>query len=130
MHALRRAHEALVPDGILLDLMPYAPWVPVECSAGRVGNIDAREFARGARQAQASLARTVSEGLFALERELRFDVLEHFGSAEQLLEIAGDWGRTRIPQRVRSGVERATPPFQVREPVVLRRLRALAAGDQ
>jgi hypothetical protein len=125
VHALRRAHDALGPGGILLDLMPYAPWVPVECSAGEVGKIDAREFARGARETEASLGRTVREGLFALERELRFDVLEHFDSGEALLEIVGDWGRTRIPQRVRSGVERASPPFRVREPVVLRRLRAL-----
>jgi hypothetical protein len=124
VHALRRAHKALRPDGILLDLMPYEPWVPVECSAGEVGKIDAREFTCGAREAEASLGRTVREGLFVLERELRFDVLEHFDSPERLLEIVGDWGRTCIPQRLRTGVERARPPFQVREAVVLRRLRA------
>jgi hypothetical protein len=120
----------LGPGGILLDLMPFEPWVPVECSAGEVGKIDAREFARGARETEASLGRTVREGLFALERELRFDVLEHFDSAERLLEIVGEWGRTRIPQRVRSGVERARPPFRVRQALVVRRLRALPVGDQ
>ena len=57
MDALSRVHGALVPDGILLDLMPFEPWVPVETAEGtRLAHLDCREFARGARAAQAGRA--------------------------------------------------------------------------
>jgi hypothetical protein len=130
VHALRRVHEALVPGGILLDLMPFEPWVPVESRGGVVGHVDTREFARDVVKTEARLASVVREGLFALERELRFDVLEHFDSADRLLEVVGEWGRTRIPARLRARLARAEPPFRVRERLVLRRLRALVPGDQ
>jgi hypothetical protein len=124
VHALRRVHEALRPGGILLDLMPFEAWVPVENRAGVVGHVDAREFARDVVKTEAGLASVVDEGLFAPERELELDVLEHFDSAPRLLEVVGEWGRTRIPARLRAGVTRAEPPFVVRERLILRRFRA------
>ena len=125
MHALRRVHEALRPGGILLDLMPFEAWVPVENAAGVVGHVDAREFARDVVKTEAGLASVVDAGLFAPERELELDVLEHFDSAPRLLEVVGEWGRTRIPARLRACVARAEPPFVVRERLVLRRFRAV-----
>lgn len=125
MHALRRVHRALVPGGILLDLMPYDGWVPVETRTEDVGRIDSREFARGVRATETALAQMVREGLYALEHERRFDVFEHFESAERLLEVVGTWGRTLIPARLRTRLRGPEPPFLVRERLVLRRLRAL-----
>ena len=125
MDALRRVHEALVPEGILLDLMPFAARIPVETPSERLGSLDAREFARTVRQVEAALADVERDGLFALEREVRFDVLEHFESAGTLLETVGAWQGTRIPAEVRAQIERHEPPFRVREQLVLRRLRAL-----
>ena len=123
MDALSRVYEGLAPEGILLDLMPFEPWVPVETADGaRLANLDCREFARGARAAQAEL---LSCGLFRLEEERFFDVLEHFENGPRLLEVVSTWGRTRVPKKLVSAVERAEPPFRVRERVVLRRLRAL-----
>lgn len=125
MDALRRVHEALVPQGIVLDLMPFEPQVPVEALDEELGRLDAREFAREVVETEAALARTVQQGLFVLERELRFDVFEHFDSAARLLETVRGWRGTRIPKRVQARVERAEPPFRVRQRLVLRRLRAL-----
>ena len=125
MHALRRVHEALRPGGILVDLMPFEAWVPVENAAGVVGHVDAREFARDVVKTEAGLASVVDAGLFALERRLELDVLEHFESAPRLLEVVGEWGRTRIPARMRASFARAGPTFVVRERLVLRRFRAL-----
>jgi len=125
VHALRRVHEALRPGAILLDLMPFEAWLPVENTAGVVGHVDAREFARDVVKTEAGLASVVDAGLFALERQLELDVLEHFESAPRLLEVVGEWGRTRIPARLRTRVGGAEPPFVVRERLVLRRFRAL-----
>lgn len=104
--------------------MPFDAWVPVENPAGIVGRVDAREFARDVVKTEAGLASVVREGLFALEQERCFDVLEHFGSADRLLEGVGEWGRTRIPARLRASVARADAPFHVRERLLLRRFRA------
>jgi hypothetical protein len=124
VNALRRVHEALVPEGILLDLMPFEAWIPVETADQELGHLDAREFARDARQAESGLARTVRDGLYAHEREVRFHVLEHFESAERFLDIVGNWRGTRIPTRLRARIAHAEPPFRVRQALVLRRLRA------
>lgn len=90
-----------------------------------LAEVVARQFAREVVEAEAALARTVQQGLFVLERELRFGVFEHFDSAERLLETVGGWRGTRIPKRVQARVERAEPAFRVRQRLVLRRLRAL-----
>jgi hypothetical protein len=105
--------------------MPFEGWVPVENAAGVVGHIDSREFARDVVKTEAGLASVVDAELFAPERELEFDVLEHFDSAPRLLEVVGEWGRTRIPARLAASAARAEPPFIVRERLVLRRFRAL-----
>ena len=109
----------------MLDLMPFAAWVPVETAAGELGRFDAREFARTVRQVEAALADVERDGLFALEREVRFDVLEHFDSSVQLLEEVANWRGTTVPKGLRARIERARPPFHVRQPLVLRRFRAL-----
>ena len=124
MDALRRVHEALVRGGLLLDLMPFTAWVPVEAAAGELGRIDARRFAGEVRRIEAARSRIVREGLFMPEREIRFDVLEHFDSSARLLEEAAGWRGATVPKGLRARLERAQPPFRVRETVVLRRLRA------
>ena len=124
MDALRRVHEALVPEGILLDLMPFEARVPVETLDEELGRLDAREFARDVLETEAAVLRALREGLYVLERELRFDVLEHFESAARLLEEAGGWQGTRIPRSLQVRIEQHEPPFWVRQRLVLRRLRA------
>lgn len=125
MDALRRAHRALVPGGILLDMLPVAVWPAVECRSGRLGRLDCREFAGTIHATSKALAQAVREGLFRRERTLCFHVVERFESADRLLEIVGGWSGTRIPPRLPARLRRAQPPFDVRERVVLRRLRAL-----
>ena len=124
MDALRRVHEALVPEGILLDLMPFEAAVPVETVDGELGRLDAREFARDVVATVGALMRTVRDGLYELERESTFDVLEHFESADRLLEEVDGWRGTMVPRPLQARLECADPPFRVRQPLVLRRLRA------
>lgn len=105
--------------------MPFRAWVPVERADGTVvASLDCREFARGAKEASAALARC---GLFRREVELTFDVLEHFRSGPELLEVVAAWGRTRIPAKLADAVRHAEEPFRVRERVRLGRWRAIPA---
>lgn len=119
MHALRQAHTALVPDGLMLDLHPYTAAIPVEREGERLGELDAAEFARTAQATEDGLRRCVDYGLFSLESERHFDVLEHFETAEALLSTVGEWAGTRIPRGLAARVRRSRPPFQVRERIVL-----------
>ena len=108
-------------EGILLDLMPFEAWVPVENRAGVVGHVDAREFARDVVKTEAGLSSVVDAGLFAPERELELDVLEHFDSARASSRLSGSGGgsdpgpaagerRARRAAVRRSGAARPTPP--------------------
>ena len=126
MHALRLAHTALVPDGLLLVLHPFSAEPVVEANGVALGVLDAHEFAGTVRAAEAGLARTVANGLFAPDHESRVDVFEHFADADAFLEIVGDWQGTTIPPGVESAVQQVPPPIAVRQPLTLMVLRSIA----
>ncbi len=122
MHALRHAHELLVPGGTMLDLHPLTE-EQVEAGGRRLGVIEEPAFvSTSLPNAEARLAEAIRAGLYTLEREVEFDVLQHFDEAEELLE-AKEERLAELPALVR-GIRAASPPFVTREHVVLRRLRA------
>jgi hypothetical protein len=124
VHALRKVHEALVPDGILLDMHPIPPSTRVEVDGRSLGDLDDAEFMETVAQTEAALDETVAEGLFVFETELEFDWLERFDSGEELIEDVESWGDVRIPTRVAARILSAEPPIDLWERVVLRRFRA------
>jgi len=72
--------------------------------------------------AEARLADAISAGLYTLEAEIEFDLLQHFDEANDLLAA-----REQILAEQRDLVHRirnATPPLVTREHCVLRRLCA------
>ena len=99
MHALRRIHEALVPEGILLDMHPIPPSTRAEVGGRSLGQFDDSEFMDTVAQTEAALEQTVTEGLFVLETELEFDWLERFDSGEELIRILRA-GATSGSQRI------------------------------
>ena len=123
MHALRRAHQAVVPGGALLDIHPVASRPPVEAAGAPVGRLDDRGWSDVIEHADARLAELVAEGLLEDVRTERAEVRERFRSAEEFLEAVADWPGTRIPRRLRARVRGAEPPIDVREQVVYRLLR-------
>ena len=124
MHALRKIHEALVPEGILLDMHPIPPSTRAEVDGRSLGEFDDAEFMDTVAQTEAALNETVTEGLFALETELEFDWLERFDSGEELIEDVESWGDVRIPKDLAARIRSAQPPVDLWERVVLRRFRA------
>ena len=121
MHALRKVHEALVPEGVLLDMHPIPPSTRAEVDGRSLGAFDDVEFMDVVRATEAPL---VEGDLFALEAELEFDWLERFESAEELLEDVGLWEGCRIPETLAARIREAEPPIDIWERVVLRRYRA------
>ena len=124
MRALRRIHEALVPEGILLDMHPIPPSTRAEVRGRSLGDFDDSEFMDTVAQTEAGLNHTVTEGLFSFDTELEFDWLERFESAEELLEEVGLWEGCRIPETLAANIREAEPPIDIWERVVLRRYRA------
>ena len=124
MHALRRIHEALVPEGILLDMHPIPPSTRAEVGGRSLGQFDDSEFMDTVAQTEAALEQTVTEGLFVLETELEFDWLERFDSGEELIEDVETWGDVRIPEDLAARIRSAEPPVDLWERVVLRRFCA------
>jgi len=124
VHALRRIHEALVPEGILLDMHPIPPSTRAEVGGRSLGQFDDSEFMDTVAQTEAALEQTVTEGLFVLETELEFDWLERFDSGEELIEDIESWGDVRIPEDLAARIRSAEPPVDLWERVVLRRFCA------
>jgi len=123
VNALRHVHQLLVPDGTLLDLHPVTEQ-QVEADARVVGIIREPEWVkRHLPNAEAGLEQVIGEGLYVLEAERDFDVLQHFDRTEELLEKAADLLADQ--PALERGIRDTSPPFVLREHVVLRRLRAL-----
>ncbi len=125
MNALTRIHRSLVPNGTLLDLHPTLPFATAEARGSSLGAFEEHEFMAMVAEAEAGLDEVVGRGLFVLERELDFDVLERFDGAEELLETVAGWDGFDVPVSVARRVLAAEPPVDVRERVLLRRFRAL-----
>ncbi len=127
MHALRHVHELLVPGGTMLDLHPVTEQ-QVEAKGRVVGVIREPEFVdRDLPNAEAGIEQVIAEGLYALEAEVDFDVLQHFDTAQDLLEKEAEHlaSQPELGRRIRA----TTPPLVLREHIVLRRLCALPGAD-
>ena len=109
----------------MLDLHPVTEQ-QVEARGGIVGFIREPEWIeRDLPNAEAGLEQVIGEGLYALETEVEFDVLQHFDTTEELLEKSADLldNQLALARRIRG----TPPPFILREHAVLRRLRTLAS---
>jgi len=126
VHALRHVHQLLVPGGTMVDLHPLAE-ESVEACGLTLGLIEDHAWlSLDLPNAEACLADAISAGLYTLEAELEFDLLQHFDEANDLLAA-----REEILVEQRDLVHRirnATPPLVTREHCVLRRLRLEASS--
>jgi hypothetical protein len=122
VHALRHVHELLVPGGTLVDLHPVTQ-EQVEADGRVLGVIEEPEWVSVVLpNAEAGLREAIADGLYAVEAETEFDVLQHFRTGEGLVdakrELLAD--QPSLLRRIR-----AVPgPLRTREHCVLRRLRA------
>jgi hypothetical protein len=125
--ALRNCHRMLAEDGILMDLHPIPPSMHAFAGGKDLGVVDEREFFRLVRATERELQKTVADGLFALEDEAELDVIERFATLEELFETTDEWDNIHLSKRLRARLERATPPIDFHERLVLRRYRRTRA---
>ena len=123
MHALRNVRRLLAPGGRVLDLQPLPPGAQAEAGGEVLGRANQEvafgRFAEVERAVQAVLA---GGDVFAVERELEFDVLALFHSAEHLPERVKDWD-SELDDALMARLLAAPPPILFRDRVRLRVLR-------
>jgi hypothetical protein len=123
VHVLRNIHEALAPDGILVDTQPVSASPPVAAGELRLGTLDMREWLETIRAVDALFAETVDAGLFELQHESRLVVTDTYDNGPECLETVAGWRGTRIPEDVSTRLATVTSQVAVRQEVRLRLLR-------
>lgn len=123
MHALRHVHELLVPGGTLVDVHPVTE-ERVEAANGRtLGVIEEPDWISVVLpNAEARVRDAIRDGLYTLDTEVSFDLVQHFDDVEELIEAKRDLlaEQPTLTRRIRAGI----PPLTTNEHYVLRRLHA------
>ena len=119
MHALRQIHQALVPEGVMLDMHPIPPSTRAEVRGESLGEFEDVEFLQLVASAEAKIQ---DSGLFLFDSELEFDYRERYDDAAELIEdIKEDWEGCTIPRELERRILSAGEPVDIWERVVLRR---------
>jgi hypothetical protein len=122
VHALRHVHELLIPGGTLVDLHPVTEG-RVESNGQALGTLEEPNWITEVLQnAERRLRDAIRDGLYALEDEIEYDLLQHYDTAEDLVEAHRDVVET-LPALLER-IKVAKPPLASRERYVGRRLRA------
>ncbi len=122
MHALRHVHELVVPGAIIVDMHPVTE-EQVEAAGEPVGVIREPDWiSRDLPASEAALRQAIADGLYELEAETAYDVLQHFDDAEELIEAKVDLLEDQQP--LVEAIRTAPAPLLTRMRVVFRRLRA------
>ena len=125
MDVLRRVHRSLIPGGVLLDAHPTGRHTYAVCGGWNLGAFNEDEFLADIEAMDAGVERALAEGLFSIEREWVYAVVDRFDSPAHLLETASGWRGFRVPPALARAIRRAPAPFDVLQEIVLRRYRAL-----
>jgi hypothetical protein len=92
VHALRNIHRMLVSGAVLVDLQPIPPSPSLHAGGELLGRLDQRLVWERFGKTEAGVDAAVGEGLYALESELEFDVIERFDSKASLIAtISAAW---------------------------------------
>jgi hypothetical protein len=119
VHALRQIHQALVPEGVLLDMHPIPPSTRVEVRGERLGEFNDAAFMEVVAAAEATIEES---GLFTRESELEFDYLERYDDAAEMVDdIRDGWEGCVIPSELEQQILATEEPVDIWERVVLRR---------
>ena len=125
MHVLRRFREALVPNGIVLDLQVVRPDPRVELDGRVLCEVDGSPLFAWADAARAAVDRFVADGLLEEEATDDHDVLKHYGTGAELVEDFAPKQR-KLPADAVPLLRAIDRECVVRERCRLRRLRRIA----
>ncbi len=122
MHVLRRSREALVPQGIVLDLQVIRPDPRVELNGRLFCEADGTALFESADAARAAVDLFIAQGLLAEEAVDDHDVAQHYSTGA---ELVADWEpkQRELPAAAVPLLRAFPSACLVRERCRLRRLR-------
>lgn len=123
MHALRNIHEALSPDGLVVDTQPLSSHPTVAANGAKLGTLDMRVWRDTIRAVDELFADAVAAGLYEPQHEQHFIVTDSFDSGPACIEVVSDWRDTRVPPPLMSQLEATDGAVTVEQEVRLRLLR-------
>jgi hypothetical protein len=123
VHALCNLHTALAPDGLLIDTQPLSPHPPVIAAGAALGALDMRAWLDTTRAIDERVSETLVTGLYDLQFEQRFTVVDSFDDGPDCLETARGWRDTRVPPSLGAHLEVTETSVTIEQEVRLRLLR-------
>jgi hypothetical protein len=106
VYALRQVHEALAPEGLVLDIHPLGDDFPILAGARGIGFVDTLKFRTILEAMNECVEQTIAEGFFTEQRTVRRHVVERYDNAAEALEEADSWENLRLPPPVRRRLEK------------------------
>ena len=122
MHVLRRLREALVPEGIVLDLQVIRPHPLVEVNDTFLCEIDGSSLFVGADAARAAVDLLIAKRLLEEEAADDHDVRKHYVNGAALVSDF-ETSERKIPAEAIPRLRRLERECVVRERCRVRRLR-------
>jgi len=99
--ALRRAHEAVTPDGCVLDLHPSTHVPSVEANGAVLGHVVSADGRERHAAASRAIETVVAAGLFERAQTAEFTFLTHGDSVEELRNyVLESWRSAHIPDSI------------------------------
>jgi hypothetical protein len=123
VNALRAIHAALVPGGLVIDTQPVSAHPPIESDAGALGTLDMSEWADLIAEIDDRTDEALAEGLFVIEDESRFSVVDEYDNGEDCLSYVRNWMGTRIDRDVERRVAAERGRIRLPQEIRLRVLR-------
>ena len=126
MHALRNLHQALVPDGLIVDTQPVSAHPRVLAGGVLLGTLDMREWVDTVGAVDERLAVVAAAGLYEREHESTFVITSTFDDGQDCLTIVGSWRGTSVPPALLHRLATTDDRVDVEQQVRLRLLRRIS----
>lgn len=125
MNALCKIHAALVPGSLVIDTQPVSAEPPIEAETGEFATLDMREWALTIEAVDQRIAEAIRAGLFAVEREDRFTVIDEHDDGADFVAVVREWAGTRVDDALAERAGQEHGPVRLHQEVRLRVLRRL-----
>ena len=106
--ALRRAHQIVKADGLIVDVHPTAELAPVEVGTETTGHVDAGDAPQRHAAADAAARTAVDDGWFAIDAVARFNFYTYGDTIDELRDyIVANWRSARFSDETMARTRRA-----------------------
>src|SRR3990170_7387257 len=126
VNVLRKLLRALVPGGLVVDLIAVPPPERVEVGDEVLGELDQVRAIPRWLETAAGLDALVEEGLLIAEGEERLSILVRFPTGRDAVDDVSQRTFTRMPAALARRVEAIAGPVAIPEPNPLRRFKKVA----